>query len=256
MFLHIDPTIPLVWRNHNSAQAGIDPVRVRFDDVDDTMARALAELVRGTSTQRLSGLLGAERSAQLRETIGPLLVPRHAPLLPRVAVIGDTSATTDIATLCSPAWAECIVARHSTDVNPDSVDVIVLVGDFVISPMDVQPWLGSDINHITIVFTESAATVGPLVRPGESACVSCVELERIDVDPAWSAIAPQVWTRRAHPSRALVAHSASELLAVMTAGSGYSTRIDGDTLSRVIRPHAIHPRCGCHSLPELPARSD
>lgn len=253
MFLHLDPTIPLVWRSHNSAQAGIDPVRVRFDDVDDSMARALAELVRGTSARQLSALLGAERSARLRASVGPLLKPRQHAELPRVAVIGDTAAATDIANLCSPAWAECFLARHSTEVKPGIADFVVLVGDFVISPMDVQPWLGGDIPHITVVFTDSAANVGPLVRPGQSACVSCVELERIDVDPAWSAIAPQVWTRRAHPSRALVAHSASELLAMMVAGSGYSTRIDGETLSRVIRPHEIHPRCGCRSLPEMPA---
>ena len=253
MFLHLDPTIPLVWRSHNSAQAGIDPVRVRFDDVDDTMARALAELVRGTSTHRLSALLGAERSARLREQVAPLLRAQARAPLPRVVVVGDTAAAQHVAELCTPAWASCQLARRSSEITPDSVDLVVLVGDFVISPMDIQPWLGGDIPHITVVFTESAATVGPFVRPGQSACVSCVELERIDVDPAWSAIAPQVWTRRAQPSRALIAHAASELLAMIVAGSGYSTRIEGGTLARLIRPHAIHPRCGCHSLPELPA---
>jgi hypothetical protein len=252
VFVQINPTIPLVWRSHNSAQAGIDPVRVRFDDIDDLTARALSDLVKGTSTQRLTALLGANRSAELREQVAPIVGPRVVVPLPRVAVIGRSDSTRAIAELCAPAFSATTLARHSTDIDLITVDTVVLVSDFVVSPMEVQPWLGGDIDHLTVIFTESSAIVGPLVRPGQSACVTCGELERVDADPAWSAIAPQVWSRVAHPSHALVAHAASEVLSVLAAGSGYSTRIDGETFGRVIHPHAIHPRCGCQSLPELP----
>lgn len=250
--MQIDPTIPVVWRSHDSAQAGIDPVRVRFDGVDDLTARALGELIKGTSTQRLSAMLGAQRSAELRATVAPILGSRPGIPLPRVAVVGTTDSARTIATACSPAFAATASVRHSTDIDPITVDVVILVSDFVVSPIEVQPWLGGDIDHVTVVFTESAVLVGPLVRPGESACVTCVELERIDADPAWSAIAPQVWSRSARPSSALVAHAAAEVLSVLSSGSGYSTRIDGETFGRVIHPHAIHPRCGCLSLPALP----
>ncbi len=252
MFVQIDPTIPVVWRSHNSAQAGIDPVRVRFDDVDDVTARGISDLVKGTSTQRLAALMGAERSARLREHVDPILGSRPGVPLPRVAVIGRSDSARVLAELCAPAFAATTRAEFSSDIDPITIDTVILVSDFVVSPMDVQPWLGGDIDHLTVVFTESSAIVGPLVRPGRSACVTCVELERLDADPAWSAIAPQVWSRSAHPSRALVAHAASEVLAVLTAGSGYSTRVDGDTFSRVMHPHVIHPRCGCQSLPALP----
>ena len=252
MFVQIDPTIPVVWRGHDSVQIGIDPVRLVIDDIDDVTARALGELIKGTSARRLSVLLGDERSAELRERVAPVLGHRRGVPLPRVAVIGRTESARQLAELCSSAFASLTVVSHSTDVDPITVDTVILVSDFVVSPMDVQPWLGGDIDHITVVFTESSAVVGPFVRPGTSACVSCVELERVDHDPAWGAIAPQVWSRTAHPTRALVAHAASEVLAVMVAGSGYSTRIDGETFDRVIRPHAVHPQCGCQSLPVLP----
>ena len=252
MFVQIDPTIPLVWRSHNSAQAGIDPLRVRFDNVDAITARALSDLVKGTSTHRLTALLGSERSAELRAQVAEIVVPRRRVPLPRVAVIGRPESARAIAELCAPAFSAMTLARHSADIDPITVDTVVLVSDFVVSPMEVQPWLGGDIDHLTVIFTESSAIVGPLVRPGQSACVACGELERIDADPAWSAIAPQVWSRVAHPSQALIAHAASEVLSVLVAGSGYSTRIDGETFGRVIHPHAVHPRCGCQSLPELP----
>ena len=252
MFVQIDPTIPVVWRTHDTVQIGIDPVRVVLEHIDDSTARALGELIKGTSTRRLSGLLGAARSAELRMVVASVLGVRRGIPLPRVGVIGRTESTRMLAEMCAPAFAAVVVAPQSTDIDPITVDSVVLVSDFVVSPMDVQPWLGGDIDHLTVVFTESSALVGPLVRPGQSACVSCVELERVDHDPAWSAIAPQVWTRTAYPTRALLAHAASEVLSMMVAGSGYSTRIDAETFARVIRPHAVHPQCGCQSLPELP----
>ncbi|MFM6967392.1 MAG: hypothetical protein ACKOWN_00415 [Microbacteriaceae bacterium] len=252
MFVRIDPTIPIVWRDHDTAQVGIDPVRLVLHNVDDATARALGDLVKGTSTQRLSAILGSTRSAELRASVSPVLGARRGIPLPRVAIVGRTDSARVLAELCTSAFATTTIVTHSTDIDPITVDIVVLVSDFVVSPMDVQPWLGGDIDHVTVVFTESSAIIGPLVRPGVSACVTCVELDRIDHDPAWSAIAPQVWSRTAHPTRALIAHAASEVLAVMSAGSGYSTRIDGETFARVIRPHDVHPRCGCQSLPALP----
>jgi hypothetical protein len=252
VFVQIDPTVPVVWRNHDTVQIGIDPVRLVIDHIDDVTARALGELIKGTSTRRLSALLGATRSAELRSRVAPVLGMRRRVPLPRVAVIGRTNSTRVVAEMCAAACGSITVLPNSTDVDPMTVDVVILVSDFVVSPMDVQPWLGGDIDHLTVVFTESAVAIGPLVRPGQSACVSCVELERVEHDPVWSAIAPQVWSRTAYPTRALIAHAASEVLAMMIAGSGYSTRIDGETFEREIRPHSINPMCGCRSLPELP----
>lgn len=227
-------------------------MRVHLDGIDDATARALSELVKGTSTQKLAALVGAQRSAELRMTLNSVLGPRQDATLSRIAVIGRSDATSRIAEAIAPAAATVTVSRQSSDVDPSTIDVALLVSDFVVSPMDVQPWLGRDIDHLTVVFTESSAIVGPLVRPGESACVSCVELERVDHDSAWSAIAPQVWMRTARPSVALIAHAAAEVLSVMSSGTGYSTRVDAETFSRVVHPHAVHPRCGCQSMPALP----
>lgn len=252
MFVQIDPSIPLVWRSHDSAQAGLDPVRVMFDGVDDVTARALSEMVKGTSSQRLRSMLGPDRALDLQQRALPVLGHREEPALPRLAVVGRTDAARQIAESCAPATAATMWSASSSDMTTSELDCVILVSDFVVSPMDVQPWLGSDIDHLTVVFTESSAVVGPLVRPGRSACVTCVELARLDDDPAWSAIAPQVWLRPANPSRALIAHAASEVLSVISAGSGFSTRIDATTLTRAMRPHAIHPQCGCQALPDMP----
>lgn len=249
MFVQINPRVPLVWRGHDSAQAGIDPPRVLLEGIDERTARALSHLVRGTSTQRLSALLGSDGSARLRLALKPVLGAEPLPELERVAVIGRTNGAIAVANAVAPAFSEVVTAPRSVDLPHQQFDVAVVVSDFVVSPMDIQPWLGSDVPHLPIVFTESSAVVGPLVRPGESACVRCVELDRIDADSAWSAIAPQVWSRSADPSPALIAHAAAETLSVLSTGTGRSTRIDAVEFSRTTRRHSIHRECGCAAIP-------
>ncbi len=249
VFVQINPALPLVWRTHSSAQAGIDPVIVRFDDVDDATARALGELVKGTSTTRLAALLGARRSAELQAHCGPALRETTSPALPRIAVIGKHQQSEHIATVLAGASAGVLRGASTSAVNVTEFDVAVLVSSFVVSPIDSQPWLAHDIPHIPIVFTESGATIGPLVRPGTTACLGCVELSRVDLDEAWSAIAPQVWGRTATSTITLATHAAATTLSLLTARAGKTVHLNGSTFARRTTLSSLHPRCGCQSLP-------
>jgi hypothetical protein len=252
VFVQINPAIPIVWRDHSSAQAGIDPVLVRFDDVDDLTARALGELVKGTSTSRLSALLGARRSAELQARCGPALRPLPRPSLPRIAVIGKHAQSELIANIVSGASSSVLCGVSTNAVNVSEIDLAVLVSNFVISPIDSQPWLANDLPHIPIVFTESGAIVGPLVRPGHTPCLACIELHRVDVDPAWGAIAPQVWGRPVTVDPALATHAAAIVLTLTTARAGRVTHVSNTSFVRRTTPSAFHPRCGCRSLPGQP----
>jgi hypothetical protein len=252
VFVQINPAVPLVWRDHSTAQAGIDPVLVRFDDVDDVTARALAELVKGTSTSRLTALLGARRSAELQARCGPALRAAPPPQLPRVAVIGKHPQSALIAAVLSGASSGVVCCVSTNVVDVSRIDLAVLVSNFVISPMDSQPWLAHDIPHVPIVFTESGAHIGPVVRPGVTACLACVELSRIDVDPAWSAIAPQVWGRAVTVDAALATHAAATALTILGASAGRVVHLSGLTFASRSSTSSLHPRCGCQSLPAQP----
>ena len=252
VFVQINPAVPLVWRDHSSAQAGIDPVLVRFDDVDDVTARALGELVKGTSTSRLNALLGARRSAELQAHCGPALRATITPRLPRVAVIGKHPQSALIATVMSGASSGVVCGVSTNVVDVSRIDLAVLVSNFVISPMDSQPWLANDIPHVPIVFTESGASIGPVVRPGVTACLACVELSRIDDDPAWGAIAPQVWGRQVAVEPALATHAAATVLTILGARAGRVVHLSGLTFTGRSTTSSLHPRCGCQSLPAQP----
>jgi hypothetical protein len=251
VFLRIDPSFPVVWRDDSTAQIGIDPVVSTVSITEARMARGLAELVRGTSAVRLNGVVGGEAAAnELLDACGDAFVRLPLPDPPRVAIIGNGPGADTVASVLARATSSLVSASSSRDVQGIECDMAVLVSDFVVSPVEVQPWLGRDVPHLAVVFGESSVTVGPLVRPGVTACVRCVEMHRIDADPAWGAIAPQVWGKFASANaRSLAAHAAAETLRLSVEPSSLSIRIDARTLARTLTAHTPHPGCGCRAIP-------
>src|ERR1022692_4568614 len=55
------------------------------------------------------------------------------------------------------------------------------------------------IPHLAVSASEAIGVVGPLVLPGRSACLRCLDLARTDRDPAWPLILAQLASRPAAP---------------------------------------------------------
>ena len=53
--------------------------------------------------------------------------------------------------------------------------------------------------HLAASAREAIGVVGPLVLPGRTACLSCLELARSDRDPAWPLILAQLAGQVAQP---------------------------------------------------------
>lgn len=135
------------------------------------------------------------------------------------------------------------------------LDVVVVVGG---GPLDVtRTWqlMGHGIPHLPVAWEGAAVTVGPLVVPGTTACLRCVELHRADD----AARVPQR-TASARYGR----HAEETVLALAAAGAAVRavTRlVDGRdvgiaTTEQFVSAAAAHhverwpphPACGCHSL--------
>jgi bacteriocin biosynthesis cyclodehydratase domain-containing protein len=71
--------------------------------------------------------------------------------------------------------------------------------------------LGDRVPHLAVWAGEAIGVVGPLVRPGRSACLRCVDLRKADGDPAWPKILAQATFARAQPQ------ACDTVLAAMTA---------------------------------------
>ena len=97
--------------------------------------------------------------------------------------------------------------------------------------------------------------VGPLVRPGVSPCLNCLDLHRLDRDPAWRVIAAQLQaTARTDPlacttALAGAAFAAAEVLTPIDGGTPADARHHRrDRWARVTRSGDVgarHPACGC-----------
>jgi hypothetical protein len=74
----------------------------------------------------------------------------------------------------------------------DAVSLAVLITTDIVNPASYQIWQARDIPHLSIVFDEEGVEVSPLIEPGNTSCLACYEKYRIETEPNWPVIAPQL----------------------------------------------------------------
>jgi bacteriocin biosynthesis cyclodehydratase domain-containing protein len=154
--------------------------------------------------------------------------------------------------------------------RPARATFAVVVGFAAPAALTALSYGSRRLAHLAVCVRDGTVVVGPLVRPGTTPCLNCLDLHRIDRDPAWRMVAAQLHTGpdAAEPVTAVTAltgaaFAAAEVLAhidgrlpatlgatVEIAGPGQTTR----------RRWSQHPKCGCRrrvrSRPtEPPARA-
>ncbi len=86
------------------------------------------------------------------------------------------------------------VRTGDSAVQPDLV-VLAQVSD----PGPAAVLVRERIPHLAVTAAEAVGVVGPLVSPGRSACLRCLDLARAEQDPAWPLILAQVFGARPDP---------------------------------------------------------
>jgi bacteriocin biosynthesis cyclodehydratase domain-containing protein len=112
--------------------------------------------------------------------------------------------------------------------------------------------------HAMVMVKETTAQIGPLVVPGHSPCLRCVELARADRDPAWPVLAAQLVgeARSVDPCDIALASAAASLAAMFLLAwiddPGGCSPLVGGTLELGLADLALrrrtvvaHPDCGC-----------
>jgi len=93
------------------------------------------------------------------------------------------------------------VARAAPDVRTRDDGT---VPDLVILTRPTLPDLAEGlmrdrVPHLALWAGEAIGVIGPLVRPGRSACLRCVDLRKADADPQWPKIVAQATFAQAQP---------------------------------------------------------
>lgn len=148
------------------------------------------------------------------------------------------------------------VATAHADI-PAAPELVILAPTGPVIPPE---WLAEtrDVEHLPVVVRETTALIGPLVVPGRTPCLRCVELARSDRDPAWPSLTAQLlgMSRRAEPCDVTLATFAAALTVMQAL-----TRLDGAPAASPatgavlefglsdlrLRRRAVtaHPGCGC-----------
>lgn len=256
----LDPRYPVVWRRPTSLQVGVDPARVRLDDVTHAQERMLAALATGVSgpglTMIANGAAG-ERDALLA-ALSPVLLREAPALAASVTVSGSGSLVDSVARALAGSGIAVTVGADATPGTGAAPDLAILASQHVTPPWLHSAWLRRDVPHLPVVITDGGVHVGPVVEPGVGPCLLCLELHRRDADPAWPAIATQLLGRRPiAPPPLLVLESAAVVvrmaLARLSAGAGpaIAVRLDAHTGQREQAVCEPHPECGCRGIDGL-----
>ncbi|HEV2243102.1 MAG TPA: thiamine biosynthesis protein ThiF [Streptosporangiaceae bacterium] len=116
------------------------------------------------------------------------------------------------------------------------------------------------VPHLVVSASEAIGIVGPLVMPGRTACLRCLDLFRTDHDPAWPLILAQLVGRPPGPlscdaplAAAVAAQATSQALAFIDRAPS-AVAVTNGTLELVLpswqwrrRTWSPHPECSCGS---------
>src|SRR6185312_13735762 len=116
------------------------------------------------------------------------------------------------------------------------------------------------VPHLLAAASEAIGVVGPLVLPGRTACLRCLDLTRAERDPAWPLILAQLASQAATDPRGcdtvlatmVAAQAAAQALAFLDQGAEAAAAVTNGTLELVLpgwqwrrRTWQPHPQCGC-----------
>jgi bacteriocin biosynthesis cyclodehydratase domain-containing protein len=265
MVLALDPGIQRVWRTPDSVQFGVERPVLVLDAVSPAEERMLAALAAGVTLPGLRMIASragadADAPAALLARLAPVLAApaRTSPTPPLVVLDGSGTTAAAMSGMLRENGIEVLSGLAWSDPAVSRADAAVIVASYAVDPQRHARWLRRDVPHLPIVFGDSGVAVGPFVEPGASPCLRCIDLRRTDSDPAWPAMASQLY-RSLQPgedritSAAVAAHASAVLTARLVRGepsvSGVSTRLEKGATAWVSREWRPHPECGCLGLP-------
>ena len=268
MVLKLDGRFACVWRDPFSLQIGIDPAQLVLREISTAEERMIAALGRGVSRSGLEMIASSSEASErdvssLLRKLKVLLLP-EAPEKPtgRVSIVGSGQTVERIAAILALAGVSVSVSGSLVGaVSDEPSDLAIVVGHYVLDPESYGFWLRRDLPHLPVVFGDDSVQIGPLVEPGNTPCLYCLEHYRRDADASWSAIASQLWGRRSSSETALVSAEVAARVTRIVVGrlesgrqiprsmAARSFRLAVDSGETTRRDWMPHPDCGCVAIP-------
>lgn len=268
--LRLDPAHPPLWGSPTALQFGAAAVAV-VDDPAPWQQRLVRELEHGiprSALEPVAEALGAPPGAAtsfVEEISGAL--ERSAPPAPGRVVLqssGGSPADHDVAAALMLAGLS-VEKRQWTghaDTRFIAAEPVVLLAHHLVEPRRAAALIAHDVPHLPIVFTGGLVEIGPLVRPGRTACLACIAAHRCDRDATWPHVAAQLVTLPPPAVSSALAAEAGLVAARLLSSSDpsseatFSLILRVDSPRRTTRAHRPHAECRCRSLEESATAAD
>lgn len=264
--LRLDPAHPPLWRTPTTLQFGTDPVAIVVEPRpwQERLIRELEKGIPDAALDLVASALGAPAgAAQLFvRRIARALAPQADAVARRVIVqVPDDFAperVDDFAEAVADAGFDVSLRAWRGLGGPwdaEGCPALVLAHRLV-DPRRVAALMSGDVVHLPVVFSGAGVELGPLVRPGSSACLSCLAAHRRDRDGSWPVLAAQLIGRPAPPLGRAAALEAGLAAAAMLndaaqtseAVESHSVTLSVGSMHRTTRTHEPHAECRCRSL--------
>ncbi|QDO87913.1 TOMM precursor leader peptide-binding protein [Ornithinimicrobium ciconiae] len=157
--------------------------------------------------------------------------------------------------------AGCRVTAHG-DPGVERTELVVLCALDALTPDAGRAWQAAGTAQVPVVLRADAVVIGPLIHPGKSPCLRCLDLHRRDRDGAWPRILSQLACdtddltslvaapeTQAAAVAALVVMVALESLISPQPAVGISWQISLPWPDVRTRRWERHPHCPCLSEP-------
>ncbi|MGA8847271.1 MAG: hypothetical protein WB471_11715 [Nocardioides sp.] len=241
------PGLHVVRRDATSVQVGLDPPHRVVLPADRACLAFLESLRQGTAAEPVDDAQ-ARTLHDLRRA--DLLVEHPAAPrdVPTVALHhhGFAEATSRLTKML--AHVGITVTTHPA---PD------LVVTCAVAPLPralVDPWLAEGTPHLVVAGTgrPGGLRVGPLVEPGLTACLRCIDATEAADDPRRPLLVEQLATKVASPIEPLtltlaLAWAARDIARFLVGdvATTWSATVDVDEPVPQVRTWLRHPECGC-----------
>lgn len=248
--MRLRPGLHVVRRDDGHVQVGLDPPHRVIARADPAHLSLLHDLRHGGAVVPEDA--GQERLVRALGEAGLLLGPPAAstPSDPRGAVaLHDHGLGDGVDRLRE------LLEGSAVDVTDTGrIDLVVLCSAGPLPRAVVDPWLAEGTPHLVVSGTgvPGSVRVGPLVDPGRTACLRCVDASEAAQDPRRTLVLEQLALRSTAPVDPLTLE-----LALAWAARDVTTFLAGErppTWSATVDVHASapaprawprHPDCGC-----------
>lgn len=243
----LDPAYPLLWRDVETVQFGMEGlVRVTISEPwVDRLLDSLRDGFRPSAFDVIAHSAGAPREAarELLTALKPVL-RTDPPPLPPIWIESLDMTDSRIAARTEVAMVD-EGFRTTARGHPGAVAIVLVEG--AASARQFASHLRDDITHLPIAFEVGGTSVGPLVVPGRTPCLSCRDAHERGRDPAWPTLHAQLVGAASGRITAARTAEAAALAARILAEPGRpskSVRISPDG-RRAWRSVRFHAECRC-----------